>query len=333
MFFHPAILSLLMGSALVAFMLVYSCFMGARIIKRWDIQSGSELQLSLERRTYLISTIMTYALGFQLVSLFLFIYTVDHLSVLFVGAMCAAGSLNANSWGYPTLILKIVSFLLAGLWLIVNHTDNRGYDYPLIRLKYGLLLGITPLILAEMVSQAAYFRGLEPNIITSCCGTLFTSDSGGVTSGIMALPHAPVEVAFFSSLSLTVVLGIRFYRTGRGLIPFTVMNGAAFLSSVVALMSFVALYIYELPTHHCPFCILHGEYGHVGYPLYISILAGALLGFGMAVVAPFRRRPSLAGAVPRIQKGLALMTLGFHLVTLLTVIAGVSFSNLILPTP
>jgi hypothetical protein len=184
-----------------------------------------------------------------------------------------------------------------------------------------------------MVSQAAYFRGLEPNIITSCCGTLFTSDSGGVTSGIMALPHAPVEVAFFSSLSLTVVLGIRFYRTGRGLIPFTVMNGAAFLSSVVALMSFVALYIYELPTHHCPFCILHGEYGHVGYPLYISILAGALLGFGMAVVAPFRRRPSLAGAVPRIQKGLALMTLGFHLVTLLTVIAGVSFSNLILPTP
>ncbi len=332
MFFHPAVLALLIGSVLTGFMLVYSCSIGGRILRRWDIRSGSELQLVLERRTYLISTVMTYALGFQLLSLFLFIYTVDHLAVLFVGAMCAAGSLNANGWGYPTLVLKIVNFILAGLWLIVNFTDNRGYDYPLIRLKYVLLLLIAPLIVIEMVIQFAYFMGLEPNIITSCCGTLFTSDADGVTSGIMVLPNVPVELAFYLSLLLTLGLGIRFYRTGKGLLPFTLLNGAALVSSILALMSFISLYIYELPTHHCPFCILHSDYSYIGYPLYIAILGGAVFGFGMAAIAPFRRKRSLSAVVPQIQKALTLMALGFHGANLLIVLAGVSFSSLMLHT-
>lgn len=35
----------------------------ARILRRWDINSGSELQLRLERRTYLISTLLGFSLG------------------------------------------------------------------------------------------------------------------------------------------------------------------------------------------------------------------------------------------------------------------------------
>ena len=49
--------------------------------------------------------------------------------------MCAAGSLYANDYGYPTLIVKLVNFLLAGIWLILNYVDNQGYDYPLIKTK------------------------------------------------------------------------------------------------------------------------------------------------------------------------------------------------------
>ncbi len=61
------------------------------------------------------------------------------------------GSLHANLWGYPALILKIITFLLAGIWLIVNYTDNiRGYDYPLIKKKYALLLIIAPFGIADM---------------------------------------------------------------------------------------------------------------------------------------------------------------------------------------
>ena len=41
-----------------------------------------------------------------------------------------------------------------------------------------LLLLIAPLILAEAVMQASYFRGLQPEVITSCCGTQFTARPG-----------------------------------------------------------------------------------------------------------------------------------------------------------
>jgi hypothetical protein len=33
-------------------------------------------------------------------------------------------------------------FVGAALWLVVNHADNLGHDYPLVRTKYGLLLGL-----------------------------------------------------------------------------------------------------------------------------------------------------------------------------------------------
>jgi hypothetical protein len=128
MVFHPAIFALLVGSVLISGMLCYSAYYGVRILQSWEIKSGSELQLSLERRTYLISTIVTYAFGFQLLSLFLFIFTADHLHTLFVGAMCAAGSLNVNQYGYPAVILKMVNFLICGVWLVLNVTDNRAHD-------------------------------------------------------------------------------------------------------------------------------------------------------------------------------------------------------------
>ncbi len=58
--------------------------------------------------------------------------------------MCAAGTLNVNGYGYPALILKIVVFLLSGLWLLLNYADNRAYDYPLVKNKYLFLLFIAP---------------------------------------------------------------------------------------------------------------------------------------------------------------------------------------------
>ena len=86
--------------------------------------------------------------AFELISFFLYIYTADHLHTLFVGAMCAAGTLKVNGFGYPALLLKMLNFILAGLWLIMNYADNQAYDYPLIKKKYLLLLLITPLVLA-----------------------------------------------------------------------------------------------------------------------------------------------------------------------------------------
>ncbi|MGE5239289.1 MAG: hypothetical protein ACM3ON_10835, partial [Chloroflexota bacterium] len=260
------------------------------------------------------STIVSYAFGFQLISLFLYIYTTDDLCRLFVGAMCAAGTLFVNDYGYPTLVLKIVNFLLAGLWLVLNYTDNRAYDYPLIKKKYFLLIVITPFILAETVLQMRYFLAMNPNVITSCCGSLFSSEAQGIASELVSFPSIPMKIAFYGSMALSVTLGLLFYLKGRGAYLFSLVNGLTFLVSVAAVISFISLYFYELPTHHCPFCVLQKEYGYVGYPLYITMLGGAVTGMGVGLIMPFRKIRSLSATVPAIQRRLALASVVFYLV-------------------
>jgi len=329
--FHPAIYALLVGSVLISAMLIYSAYHGVRILMRWNIRSGGELQLNLERRTYLISTMVSYAFGFQLISFFLFIFTADSLHTLFVGAMCAAGSLNVNEFGYPTVILKTLNFILAGLWLILNFTDNRAYDYPLIKKKYLMLLLITPGIVIEAIIQANYFLGMEPDIITSCCGTLFSADAEGVTSGIVALPVLPVSAVFYATMMLSAALGIFFYIRGRGAYLFSLTTMMAFIVSVVALVSYISLYIYELPTHHCPFDILQAEYSFVGYPLYACLLGGTVSGMGVGILKPFQKIKSLVRVIPAVQRGLTLTSLSLSTIFLCIVVYSVVFSNLTLP--
>ena len=297
MILDPSVLALLSGSFLVVAILLYASCYGIQILRRWDIHSGSELQLGLEKRTYLISTIMAYALGFQLLSLFLFVYTADHLSPLFSGAMCAVGTLNVNRWGYPTLILKIVNFLAAGVWLIINSTDNSAYDYPLIKKKYLLLLPITALICIEAAFQTLYFLGLKPDVITSCCGALFSSASEGA-AGIAVLPWKPVAASFYLAMGLTMVSGLFSYLRGKGAYLFSLSSSVLFGVFIVALINYISPYFYELPTHHCPFCILHGEYNFIGYPIYLALLIGGVTGLGIGAISPFSSVKSLQQAIP-----------------------------------
>ncbi|AJY70972.1 membrane protein [Geobacter sulfurreducens] len=306
MILHPAVIALFVGSLLTSGMLVATAFFAVKILRHWDLASGSERQLSFERRTYLLATIMTCCCVFQLLSLFLFIHVADSLSALFPGAMCAAGTLNLNRFGYPTLVLKITTFLLAGFWLILNHADNQGYDYPLIRIKYSLLLVITPLLLAETGLQGGYFLSLQPRVITSCCGSLFGGESSGMVPTLTTLGDVPALATLGGVLTLTLICGGIYLWLGRMGYLFAALSATTFAVGVVGLLSAIPVYIYALPTHHCPFCMLHGEYGHVGYLLYATLLGGGVAGVGMGGLQPFRRVASLASSLPMLQRRLVL---------------------------
>lgn len=319
MMLHPSILALFFSSLLISLMTLYAAGYGVVILRRWDITSGSELQLDLERRTYLISTIVSYFLAFQLVSLFLFIHTADSICHLFVGAMCAVGTLTVNPFGYPTLALKVVTFLLAGLWLILNRADNLGYDYPLIRAKYLLLLIAAPFVLAESVLQGLFFLKLVPDIITSCCGALFSQASRGLATELLALPSVPMKIAFYGSMLATLAAGAWFRLRGQGAYLFGLLSGVSFPVATAAVISFISLYIYEMPSHHCPFCLLQKEYGYVGYPLYALLLAATVTGLGVGLLHPFRRRASLVQLLPAVQRRLAGLALLCYL--LFTILA------------
>jgi hypothetical protein len=297
MMLNPAILALLMVSMLVSLMLLVASGFAVRILRHWDIQSGSELQLQLERRTYLISTLLIWAFLFEFLSLLLFIYNAEALSGQFVGAMCATGVLNLNLWGWPTLFLKITMFFVAAVWLSLNYLDNRGYDYPLIRFKYALLLFVLPLAIAEAVLLWLHFTEMEPNLITSCCGTLFSADAEGVSGEVSGIAPAKSIYTLGLSAILVIAAGVWVALRGKGGWLFSILGIAAFCIAILAIISSISLYIYEHPHHHCPFCILKQGHDYVGYFLYIPLFLATALSLSAGFVSPWRKVASLSQTV------------------------------------
>jgi len=328
---HPAVIANLLASFIATFMVAYAAYYAVQILRHWDIESGDELQLVLERKTYLISTLLTYVFGLQLLSLFLYVFTADTLCPLFVGAMCAAGTLNVNGFGYPTLVLKIFNFLLAGLWLILNYADNQGYDYPLIKKKYLLLAFVAPFIILETILESAYFLDLHADVITSCCGSLFSSERvTGLGSEIASLPAKPMIWVFYISMFITLASGGYFYFRRKGGYVYSALSVLMFVISLVSIVSFISLYIYELPTHHCPFCIIMQEYHYIGYLLYILLFGAVVSGIGIGALIPFRDVESLKSMLGGFIGKLALASVGLYAAFTLLVTYEILSSNLVM---
>ena len=291
MLFQPAIIALLLASAVSVAMLAAAAPFAWELIRHWDIASGSERQLRLERRTYLLSTLLTFVFATQLVALLLFVFNADKMAVMFVGAMCAVGTLNVNAFGFPALIAQIVVFFLAAAWLVVNHADSRAYDYPLVRVKYSLLLGMLPFVALAFALQLEYFLNLKADVITSCCGSLFSGDAKTLTGDAAALPPQPAMALFYGALALAVGRRCRFTpANGAAAISSPLFSAIAFVAALTGILSFVSLYIYEHPHHHCPFCMLKPEYDYQGYWLYLPLFAATAAGLGVGARAAVRAR-------------------------------------------
>ncbi len=303
MILHSGILALLCGSGIALLMLLYAAGLGVKILRHWDYRSNSEEQLHLERKTYLVSTIVSYAIGFELFSLFLFIFTVDDIHPLLTGAMCATGSLNANPLGWYALSGKIAIFFAGSLWLTLNHVDGKAENCPLVKAKYIFLLLLVPLIAGQYALQTSYFLALDPAVITSCCGSLFSTANNGLAADLAALEIRPAMAVFYGGGLLSLVSAFSVLGTRAGLPRYLCTLSAAvfFPVSITAIVSFVSIYIYQLPTHHCPFDLLQKNYGFIGYPLYLSLFIGTLFGLLPGLFHPVKKIPSLGSELQQLE--------------------------------
>lgn len=333
MILNPAIIALLGSALLTVGVAVYACVLGARIVIQWDLASGSRLQLRLERQTYLISTIMHWLMSIEIFSLFLLIYTADHIHQTFVGAMCAAGTFNVNGFGYPALVVKIVSVLVCGVWMMINQADNQAEDYPLIRIKYRLLFGITGIMGAGAMLLILYFKGLRADIITSCCGTLFSTEAQSIAGDIAALPVRYTRILFFVCAALHARTSIHLVITGKGGSALGWLSGAYFVVGLLSVISFISVYYYALPTHHCPFDILQSGYHYVGYPLYAGLFGLGITGLGIGVLERFRSVSSLTTVIPMMQHRFAWIGLTANFIVVAIALYPMLFSSFTLAAP
>jgi hypothetical protein len=330
MLFQPAIIALLLASAVSVLLLAAAAPYAWQLAQRWDIASGSELQLRLERRTYLMSTLLSFVFATQLVALLLYVFNADKMAVMLVGAMCAVGTLNANAYGFPALLAQIAVFFMAAVWLVLNHADSRATDYPLVRVKYRLLMGILPFVLLAFALQLVYFLNLKADIITSCCGSLFSGDAETLVADVSAMPPRQALWLFYAVLLTVIAVAVLHARRLRAAYAVAATSAAAFAAALTGILSFVSLYVYEHPHHHCPFCLLKPEYDYQGYWLYLPLFAATAAGLGVGALQPFARVPSLAAVVPQMSRRLAwVAALGFAFFTAVATYM-VATSNLML---
>ena len=299
MILHPGILALIIGSSIVLVMMSWAGWIGLKVLLRWDFDSSSEGQLRLERETYLASTLARYSLGFLIVSALLFLFTADDIHELFAGAMCATGSLNANPVGWGALAVKVLVLFLAPIWIAFDHLDRKAEEYPIIKAKYVGLLLLTPLVALDLLLLVRYFTGLDPEIITSCCGALFSESGSTLASEVAGLPVRPMLVVFYLGVALFIATGLACLVSLSGLLRY-LLTGLSLVFLVVSLasiVSFLSLYIYELPSHHCPFDMLQSHHSFIGYPIYLTLFAAVYFGSLPGLFYPLRKVPALTDLI------------------------------------
>lgn len=309
MIFHPPVLALTLSSTLSAGAAAWASVFAIRLLRNWDLDSGAREQVLLERQTYLVSTVMVFIMAVELASLVLFVFNADRSSVMFVGAMCAVGALNASPFGFPALAAKLGVFFAAALWLAVNHADGLGRDYPLIKAKYQLLLAVAPLVLLAAGLQLAYFMDLKPNTIASCCGKMFAPEKQGVAAEMAGLGERQALTLLFGAYAAMMALGAAALRSRRAMMAYGGGSAVFFAIAMAAVVSTISLYVYEHPHHHCPFCLLKREYGYFGFALYGPLFVGTALGLSAGALAAVGRAPGLEAVLAPLLRRLTLVSM------------------------
>ncbi len=250
-----------------------------QILKNWDFHASTPKQYALEKKSYLITLIITIILIFNILLLPYFAYTLESLSAIVPGAMCAAGVISANAYGNPLLILRIFTLFFVGVWLIINQQDLQETTYPYTKKKFGLFLFIALMIALSYGLEIAYFSHISLDKPVACCSVIFGF------SGTNSLPFSltiPLLLGIFYLLFLLNTLFI-WQQQAYAL----ALSSVAFLyAGYHALIHFFGTYIYQLPTHICPFCMLQGEYYYIGYLLWGLLFIGVFFGLANGMLKP-----------------------------------------------
>lgn len=273
MILTPEVLAIFILNALFAFFGIIAFVLSVKIYMGWDLNSVSSSQYKLEKQSYLSATIIKYIFIIKVPLFLFFVFTLDKISNVLTGAMCGAGVVDATEYGIPLFILKILNLYVFAYWIVLHNEDMKHEDQPYTKQKFGLFILAFFLFMTELIVEGIMFGSIEIDKMVSCCGTLYSSSSTSAISSIFALDTTLLLSLFYG----TFVLIIFFYFIKNRYL-FAISNAFFVIISLVTLIVFFGTYIYELPSHHCPFCFLQSDYYFVGYFIYTLLFLGTFYG-------------------------------------------------------
>ena len=248
-------------------------FSSIKISLYWDINKTTPYQYSLEKQSYLSATIIKYILYLKIPLILFFVFTLDNLSIVLPGAMCAAGVVDATQYGTYLLILKILNIYIFGFWLLLHNQDIKIKTLPFTKLKFNFFIIIYILLITEIAVEFLMFSSIDPQKLVNCCGSLYSSNSSSYIAQIFKLDNSTLLTLFYGIYFLII-----FNYIFRVKYIFGLLNLAFLIFSIVSLIVLFGTYIYELPTHHCPFCLLQSDYNYIGYFIYSFLFIGTFNG-------------------------------------------------------
>ncbi|NNK92950.1 MAG: hypothetical protein HKP41_01225 [Desulfobacterales bacterium] len=293
MLFDTWSLALLSCSAVTLFFAFVGSLTALRILRYWDSGSDSEIQIRLEGEIWLSSTLMEFGLIVELISVILLVLAADYFSTLLTGAMCATGALTANQYGIPAILSKLLTIFFCALWIILHRLDCSSEKYPLVRLKYILVLLLFPLLTLNAALLLYYLANLEPEIITSCCGVIFSSQTrdgynllGTFENSLLMTIYGAVICLIGASSVLLLAVDQQKKRFSPLLLGMQTCGWVTFYPlSLVVITVIVSPYVYAMPHHRCPFDLLQAHYYWIGYPLYFFLHVAVVAGLTPAAVS------------------------------------------------
>ena len=250
----------------------------------YNKNSTSPLQYRLEKQSYLAATIIKYIFYIKIPLFIFFIFSLDKISFILPGAMCGAGVVNATEYGTYLLVLKVLNLYLFAYWLSLNAEDMDSEKQPYMKLKFQIFILIYLLLISEIVLESMMFFSIDIKDVVDCCGAIFSNAKSTYMADILSTSPIILLSAFYG---IYTILYLTYYLQRRRM--FALLNLLFLLISLITLISFFGTYIYEMPTHHCPFCFLQREYSYVGYFLYIFLFLGTFSGLSIGLI-DFKKR-------------------------------------------
>lgn len=211
------------------------------------------------------------AIVYLLLFLF-FVSSIDKLAQIVPGAMCGAGIIHANGYGFYLLALKVINLFVLGIWMLVHRLDMQALDYPHMRSKQKLFVLFFILFVMEYWLQILFFSHISLEKPVLCCSAVF-----GQNDSVSALPLGLDTNSLLVLFYLLFLLNILSAWSKNSVVGF--ISHALFLwIGYYALTYFFGTYIYELPSHKCPFCMLQKEYFYIGYVLWGVLFLASFFG-------------------------------------------------------
>ncbi len=285
MLLTPEIITILTLDFIFLFFGFIAFVISINIVRKWDLNSTSQAQYKLEKQSFLVATIIKYIFIVKLPLFLFFIFTADKLSDIITGAMCAAGVVSSVDFGSTMFIYKILNLYIFGFWLVLNHYDIKSEKLPFVRYKFLLYIVGFIFLVIETYYDISFFKSLDVSKLVSCCGTIFSAASTSAISFIYTIAKIYFVYAFYITFICVVIA----YMLKNSLL-ILVSNILYIIISIVSLIMFFGTYIYQLPTHHCPFCMLQKDYYYIGYVLYISLYIGTFYGISGAIMSLVKKK-------------------------------------------